>query len=69
MKKKKFKLWKLILILIPVLILGGAAAVLLPLHINYTKTSYERVKPVEAPEEHLRTAAWVSFRATALLQT
>ncbi len=51
MKKKKFKLWKLILILIPVLILGGAAAVLLPLHINYTKTSYERVKPVEAPEE------------------
>ena len=50
MKKKKFALWKLILILIPALILGGAAAVLLPLHINYTKTSYERVKPVEAPE-------------------
>ena len=50
MKKKKYALWKLILILIPALILGGAAAVLLPLHINYTKTSYERVKPVEAPE-------------------
>ncbi|MCR5681601.1 MAG: LCP family protein [Clostridiales bacterium] len=49
--KKKFSVGKAILIAIPVLLIGGAAAVIIPLHQNYQKNAYVPAPVEEAPEE------------------
>ncbi|MBO7405504.1 MAG: hypothetical protein J6V24_11130, partial [Clostridia bacterium] len=49
--KKKFSVGKALLIAIPVILIGGAAAVIIPLHQNYQKNAYVPAPVEEAPEE------------------
>ncbi len=49
--KKKFGLGKALLIAIPVVLIGGAAAAIIPLHQNYQKNAYVEAPIEEAPEE------------------
>ena len=49
--KKKFGIGKAILIAVPVLLIGGAAAVILPLHRNFKQNAYVPAEIKEAPEE------------------
>ena len=51
MKKKKFGIGKAILIAVPILLIGGAAAVLIPLHRNFSKNAYVPAEIQEAPAE------------------
>ena len=50
-KRKKFGIGKAVLIAVPVLLIGGAAAVLIPLHRSFSKNAYVPAEIQEAPEE------------------
>lgn len=49
--KKKFGVGKALLIAIPVVLIGGAAAAIIPLHQNFQKNAYVEAPVEEAPEE------------------
>ena len=49
--KKKFGVGKALLIAIPVILIGGAAAVIVPLQQNYRKNAYVQAPIEEAPHE------------------
>jgi len=51
--KKKFSVGKALLIAIPVVLIGGAAAAIIPLHQNFQKNAYVEAPVEEAPEEFL----------------
>lgn len=48
--KKKFGVGKALLIAIPVVLIGGAAAAIIPLHQNFQKNAYVEAPVAEAPE-------------------
>ena len=51
--KKKFGVGKALLIAIPVVLIGGAAAAIIPLHQNFQKNAYVEAPVEEAPQEFL----------------
>ncbi|MBQ8187441.1 MAG: hypothetical protein IJ037_11310 [Clostridia bacterium] len=53
MKKKKFSILKLILILLPVLLIGGCTAAIAPLFISYSTNAYEAAEIVERPDTYV----------------
>ncbi|MBQ8513125.1 MAG: LCP family protein [Clostridia bacterium] len=53
MKKKKFSILKLILILLPVLLIGGCTAAIAPLFISYSANAYEAAEIVERPDTYV----------------
>lgn len=53
MKKKKFSILKLILILLPVLLIGGCTAMIAPLFISYSANAYESAEIVERPDTYV----------------
>ena len=55
-EKKKFGVGKALLIAIPVLLIGGAVAVIVPLQHNYSKNAYVPATIKEAPEDFLLPA-------------